>query len=958
MRHEVAKVRPDAAHASRLMPHAVMKYDHRGLEKKWQDRWADARLFEVQDDPSKKKCYILDMFPYPSGAGLHVGHPEGYTATDIVARKRRMEGWNVLHPMGWDAFGLPAENYAIKTGVHPDESTKKNIATFRRQLQSLGFSYDWTREISTCDPEYYKWTQWLFLFLYKNDLAYKRKAPVNWCASCQTVLANEQVEDGRCERCKNEVIQKELEQWFFRVTEYADRFLSDIEKVQWPDKIKLIQRNWIGRSEGAELTFAGDGFDVRVFTTRPDTLYGVSYVVLAPEHPLVDRVTAAAQRAEVDAYRAATQKKTELERLSTAAAKTGVWTGATVQHPTTGADVPVWIADYVLAGYGTGAVMGVPAHDERDWSFARTYGLPVTPVIEPVTGEPQENAEFRRSIVAVVRNPKTGQLLTLDWGALGGTLFVGGGREEGEDPVACALREIKEETGYTNLRHVATTGVIHHNYFAKSKNVARRIDAVGLLFDLVNETREATALEANEAGKFAVEWLTPAEAKAKVNDELHALVRAQLLEGGCYGGSGVLTNSGEFDGQPNESAKQGIVAKAGGKFVTTFRLRDWLVSRQRYWGPPIPIIYCDDCGMVPVPEKDLPVRLPTDVDFRPTGESPLTRSASFQDVACPQCAKKARRESDTIDTFVDSSWYFLRYCSPQLASAAFDRKAVDHWCPVDLYVGGAEHAVLHLLFARFVTKALSDHGLVSFDEPFVTLKNPGLIMGEDGQKMSKSRGNVINPDDVVAEYGADTLRLYEMFMGEFEDAKPWDTKGIVGVRRFLDRAATLVGAVAEGEDPAEANPEAERVLHKTIKKVSADIEAFRFNTAISAMMILLNEWQRIGSVTKAQASVFVRILSPFAPHLADELHEALGHADFALRASWPQHDEALLVEDSIEVPVQVNGKLRDTVVAPVGLTEDALRELALGSEKVRSALAGATPKKVIVVRGKIVSIVV
>ncbi len=935
-----------------------MRYDHRAIEKKWQDRWEAGKVFEVKEEAGKKKSYILDMFPYPSGAGLHVGHPEGYTATDIVARKRRMEGENVLHPMGWDAFGLPAENYAIKTGVHPAESTAKNIETFRKQLKSLGFSFDWSRELATCDPEYYKWTQWLFLFLYERGLAYKKKAPVNWCETDQTVLANEQVEDGRCERCKNLVVQKELEQWFFKVTEFADRFLNDAEKLDWPEKIKLIQKNWIGRSEGAEMVFAGADFAVPVFTTRPDTLYGVSYIVLAPEHPLVDQITTADQRDAVATYKVATSHKTEIERLSAEQEKTGVFSGALVKHPITGAEVPVWIADYVLASYGTGAVMGVPAHDARDAAFARTYGLAVTEVIEPETGVAQENPEFRKSIVAIVRNPQTGKLLSLNWGELGGNLFVGGGREEGEDVVECARREIAEETGYNNLVLVGQTGKIHHSYFAKSKNVARRIEAVGLLFDLVDESKGEVALEKAEQGKFVVEWLSGSEIETRMTDELHSLVYKRLVKGEIYAGAGVLVNSGDFDGQNSESAKAAIVARAGGKFETKYRLRDWLVSRQRFWGAPIPIIYCEKCGTVPVPTEQLPVMLPTDVDFRPTGESPLARSESFQNVSCPKCGAKARRESDTLDTFVDSSWYFLRYPSPHKSDAMFDEAAMKMWCPVDLYVGGAEHAVLHLLFARFVTKALFDAGVVPFDEPFLKLRNQGLIMGEDGQKMSKSRGNVINPDDVITEHGADTLRMYEMFMGDFADAKPWDTKGIVGVRRFLDRVATLVGAVAEADEEPETNMEAERLLQKTVKKVTEDIEAFKFNTAISAMMILMNEWQGIGSVTKAQAGTFVRILSPFAPHIADELWEQLGNPDVCLRATWPVFDPAMIVDETVEVAVQVNGKLRDTFTAPAGSSDEELQTTALASAKVQSFLAGVTPKKVIVVKGRLVNIVI
>ncbi|HTM68989.1 MAG TPA: leucine--tRNA ligase [Candidatus Binatia bacterium] len=813
----------------------MKKYDHKEIERKWQLRWEKDGTFATQDDASKRKCFVLDMFPYPSGNGLHVGHPEGYTATDIVSRKRRMEGWNVLHPMGWDAFGLPAENYAIKTGVHPRESTWKNIDNFRRQLKMLGFSYDWSREINTADPSYYRWTQWLFLFLYKHDLAYKQKAPVNWCTSCQTVLANEQVVDGRCERCKSEVIQKNLEQWFFRVTKYADRLLEGLERVDWPERIKAMQVNWIGRSEGTEIVFrgtthaaggAGKDYSLTVFTTRPDTLFGVSYVVLAPEHPLVMELVAPDRRAEVEAYVKATQAKSELTRTGLEQEKSGVPLGANVVHPLTGATVPLWIADYVLANYGTGAVMGVPAHDDRDFAFAGKYGLPVTYVIAP----PRDVAQARHD-------------------------------------------------------------------------------------------------EGNE----------------------HA-----------YTEPGYLVNSREFDGLTSDDAKNKITdaleAKSLGKRRVQYHLRDWLISRQRYWGAPIPIIYCETCGEVPVPEDRLPVLLPDDVDFRPTGESPLTRSVSFHEVNCPRCGKKARRESDTMDAFVDSSWYFLRFASPHEGERAFSSHAVNYWCPVDLYVGGAEHAVLHLMFARFFTKVLFDHGLVPFDEPFTKLRSQGLILGEDGQKMSKSRGNVINPDDVVAEHGADTLRLYEMFMGDFEAAKPWDTKGILGVRRFLDRSWVIVHDVVHQRRDSVSDA-LRRALHKTIKKVSSDIEACKFNTAISALMILLNDWYEQGGGDKEFCGAYLRLLSPFAPHLAEELWALIGNETSIALTPWPAHDEALVKDETVFLVVQVNGKVRDRIEADAGLEEEDAKAKAFASPKIAPLLEGKRILKTIVVRDKLVNIV-
>ena len=819
----------------------MSKYDHKAIEKKWQEVWEETKPYASDDDAAKRKFYALDMFPYPSGDGLHVGHPEGYLATDIISRKRRMEGWNVLHPMGFDAFGLPAENFAIKKGIHPRVSTYRNIDNFRRQLKSIGFSYDWSREVVTCDPAYYKWTQWLFLQLYKKGLAYKKKASANWCESCQTVLANEQVVEGACERCKNSVIQKDLEQWFFKITDYADRLLEGLDDLDWPEKIKAMQVNWIGRSEGAEIVFRGlaerddlgahggfEGevkekeFELSVFTTRPDTLFGVSYVVLAPEHPLVMEIVAPEQRQTVMKYVEAARGKSELERTGLQQDKTGVPLDVCVRNPLTGAEAPVWIADYVIGTYGTGAVMGVPAHDERDYAFAKKYDLPIKFVIAPPPGTP-----------------------------------------------------FPKDNAYTE--------------------------------------------------------------------------------------AGIMINSEEFDGLTSDNAKHRITdalaAKGLGDRRVQYHLRDWLVSRQRYWGAPIPIIYCDKCGEVPVPEEDLPVVLPEDVDFRPTGESPLARSASFQEVECPNCRGQARREADTMDTFVDSSWYFLRYASPQEADRAFSSHAVNYWCPVDLYVGGAEHAVLHLMYSRFFTKFLCDNGLVPFEEPFLSLRNPGLILGEDGQKMSKSRGNVINPDSVVEAYGADTLRLYEMFMGDFSEAKPWDTKGILGVRRFLDRAWSSVHDTVH-KKLNETPEELVRVLHRTVKKVSADIEAFKFNTAISAMMILLNEWGKMGGGDPKFAGTFVTLLAPFAPHLAEELWYVLGHGKSVFNQPWPKADEALAAEDSVELIVQVNGKMRDKMTVPVGLADEDAKAKALGSAKVQAHIRGKNIIRVVVVKGKLVNVVV
>ncbi len=827
-----------------------MKYDHKKIEAKWQKRWAKEKFYEVAEDEGRRqdKMYILDMFPYPSADGLHVGHVEGYTATDIVSRHKRMAGKYVLHPIGWDAFGLPAENFAIKKGVHPKETTENAIKNFTRQIKSLGFSYDWSREINTSSPEYYKWTQWFFLLLYKNGLAYRDEAPVNWCEHCQTVLANEQVVDGKCERCKNQVFQKNLTQWFFRITKYADRLLADLEKLDWPEAIKEMQRNWIGRSEGAEINFrvlATEGIDsknhsstkikikeidIPVFTTRPDTLYGVSYIVLSPEHPLASALTTEAERKEVQKYIRAARKKTELERVGLEKEKTGVPMGVAAVHPLTGKKVPIWIADYVLMGYGTGAVMGVPGHDERDLEFAKKYGLDIKYVIAP----PHE------------------------------------------------VSEAKHEE-------------LHHDKKLKAES--------------------------------------------------------------AYTGPGFLVNSEEFNGLTSEDAAQKItdalISKKLGRRQVNYHLRDWLISRQRYWGAPIPIIYCDKCGEVPVSEEDLPVELPDDVDFRPTGESPLIRSKKFHNIKCPICKAKVKRESDTMDTFVDSSWYFLRYPDPQNDKQFAIGDKLKYWCPVDLYVGGAEHAVLHLLYARFFTKVLFDLKFINFGEPFLSLRNQGLILGPDGAKMSKSRGNVINPDEVVARFGADSIRLYEMFMGDFTESKPWDTNGITGVRRFLERVWNFTTMMTDSADDMETT----KYLHKTIKKVTADIEALKFNTAISTMMIFSNKIIEKQALSKDSLMKFLKLLAPFAPHIAEEIWEELGEKESIFKESWPVFDPAFAVDKEITLVVQVNSKVRDTLKVPAEIGDERAKLAALGSEKVRKWLEGKEIKQVVVVSGRLVNIV-
>ena len=804
-------------------------YEPKKIEGKWQKVWA--KQGTVKKTGNKGKFYILDMFPYPSGDGLHVGHVENFTATDILARFKRYQGYDVLRPMGWDAFGLPAENFAIKTGIHPSKKTLQSIKNFKRQMQSVGLSYDWTREINASSPEYYRWTQWMFLFLYKNGLAYKKKAKVNWCESCHTVLANEQVIDGKCDRSGDIVIQKDLEQWFFKITDFVEPtksvdgkkvsgLLSGLEKIDWPESTKAAQKHWIGRSEGAEVVFyiADTEEEIRVFTTRLDTIYGCTYVVVAPEHELVKtHASHILNFEEVKKYIATTKKKTDLERTELNKDKTGVCLqGVEVVHPFTGERLPVYAADYVLATYGTGAVMGVPAHDERDFAFAKKYQLEI---IEVIKGEEEKMSE---------------------------------------EP-------------YTND---------------------------GVLVD----SKEFTGLTSAEARDKMTVWLK----KEKL-----------------------------------------------GKKVINYRLRDWLISRQRYWGAPIPIIYCDDCGAVPVPDKDLPVKLPTDVDFRPTGESPLVRSKSFHKVKCPTCGAKARRESDTMDTFVCSSWYYMRFADPQNTNRFASKKALEKYLPVDFYMGGAEHTVLHLLYARFFTKALMKHGHLGFDEPFQKLRHQGMILAPDGQKMSKSKGNVINPDQMVAEFGADSLRLYEMFMGPIEDKKAWNTGSIIGVRRFLEKVWKLKEKVSGNK----LSVGAQGTLHRTMKKVTEDLEGLKFNTAISALMILVNELEKEVSIPVAAYKSLLVFLSSFAPHMTEELWHELGEKKSIFLAPWPKYDAKKIVAETVNVAVQVNGKVRAVIAIASGTSEDEVKAQALADENVQAHIGDKTVKKVIYIPGKIVSIV-
>ncbi len=877
-------------------------YDFGSIERKWQNCWEENRVFRAKDcDASRPKYYVLDMFPYPSGQGLHVGHPEGYTASDIVSRYKRMKGFNVLHPMGWDAFGLPAEQYAIDTGTHPAVTTKKNIDTFRRQIKMLGFSYDWDREVDTTDPGYFQWTQWIFLklfnsyydpwwakaadislledalaetprrrsdwessaflmslhenaqaagsdpqkrqaFVYRTvsdlRLAYESWVPVWWCEGCKAVLANEEVKDGKCDRKGHQnVIRRPMRQWLLRITAFADRLLDDLGLVTWSESIKEMQRNWIGRSEGAEVDFEiadgpAGGRKLRVFTTRPDTLFGATYMVLSPEHSLVEQITTAGQRQVVQAYRAEAARKSELERTLLDKEKTGVFTGNYAVNPVNRDRIPIWIADYVLASYGTGAIMAVPAHDTRDFEFAKKFDLPVIQVVQPP-------------------DAKT------DWQG-----FIGDG-----------------------------TSV-------------------------------------NSSGPdVSITGLPTAEAKSKITAWL---------------------------------AEQGLGSKA-----INYKLRDWLFSRQRYWGEPIPVVHCDKCGVVPLTEKELPLKLPEVTDYTPpgTGEPPLAKATEWLKATCPWCGGPAERETNTMPQWAGSCWYYLRYMDPANSQRGWDPAKEQYWMPVDLYIGGAEHAVLHLLYSRFWHKFLYDIGCVHTKEPFMKLINQGMILGEDGQKMSKSRGNVVNPDHVIKEYGADSMRLYEMFMGPLEAMKPWSTQGVQGVYRFLQKAWRMIVDEETGRlDPAvreaQADEETLRLLHQTIRKVGGDIETFGFNTAISAMMIFVNHLARQEVRPRSVVEPFVLILAPFAPHVAEELWQRLGHADSLAYEPWPRYDEDLAKDKQVELAVQVNGKVKDRIVVAADADDESIKAIALGNEKIVAALAGKQPRKVIVIKSRLVNIVV
>ena len=799
-----------------------MKHEFKEIEPKWQKKWEEAHVFHAENDYTKPKYYALVEFPYPSGQGLHVGHPRSYTALDIVARKRRMQGYNVLYPMGWDAFGLPTENFAIKNHIHPEIVTAQNVAHFKAQLKSLGLSFDWDREINTTDPGYYKWTQWIFLQLFKKGLAYKKEMSVNWCTSCKCVLANEEVVNGVCERCGSEVIHKVKSQWMLKITAYAQRLIDDLSDVNYLERVKTSQINWIGRSTGAEVEFDTTGGDeLLIYTTRPDTLFGATYMVMSPEHPYIEKW--AERITNMDAvreYQEVSARKSDFERTEMAKDKTGVrLEGVAAINPVNGKEIPIFISDYVLMSYGTGAIMAVPGHDTRDWEFAKKFGLPIIEVVK-------------------------------------------GGDVEKEAFTDCA--------------------------------------------------------------------------------------------------TGIMVNSGFLDGLTVEEAKKAIIKwleeQKKGETKVNYKLRDWVFSRQRYWGEPIPLVNCPKCGWVAIPESELPLRLPEVESYEPTdnGESPLAKLTDWVKTTCPCCGGPAERETDTMPQWAGSSWYFLRYCDPHNVNALAAKEALDYWMPVDWYNGGMEHTTLHLLYSRFWHKFLYDIGVVSCKEPYAKRTSHGMILGENGEKMSKSRGNVVNPDDVVAQYGADTLRMYEMFIGDFEKTAPWNTSSIKGSKRFLERVAALTDMMTPEEG---YSPELEGSFHKMIKKVSEDIEGLKCNTAIAAMMSVLNEIYDKGSVTRGELMTFITLLNPFAPHLTEEINEVLGNREMLARAKWPEYDPAKCVDAAVEIAVQVSGKIKARLMIPTDSIEEAVKALVMADANVQAALAGKTVIKEIYVKGKLYNIV-
>jgi leucyl-tRNA synthetase len=973
----------------------MKRYNPKEIEPKWQQIWEKSKIYHATEDKSKPKKYVLEYFPYPSGVAMHVGHVRNYTIGDVISRSMRMQGNNVLHPMGWDAFGLPAENYAIKTGISPQEAVAENVTNFKRQLMQMGFSYDWAREINSSDPNYYKWTQWLFLLLFKRGLAYQKESLQWWCPFDKTVLANEQVEDGRCWRCGNEVEKKALKQWFFKITDYADRLESDLGKLDWSESIKTMQRNWMGKSRGAEIEFKiTDSKDIiKVFTTRADTIFSAAFIVLAPEHPLVGSLTTADQKPAVEKYVKEAERKSEIDRMETDREKTGIFTGSYATNPANGEKIPIWVADFVLSGYGTGAVFG-DIHDERDFEFIKKFNIPARVTVLQDFGKPLENEQYVEGCVVIPYDPNTGLFLGLS-GWTKGTGLVGGGREKEETFEKCARRELSEEAGIEHIEKLIQLGDPHYShYFNDIKKINRRAFTRAYLAIVDSKKVIKATPEAHET--FKPEWQDMGKIRDgitklgggiehwlemcnRAEKAVEAHKKGEEYKGECYSGEGILIDSGEFSGMRSEVARDKIITwlktKKAAKEQINYKIRDWLISRQRYWGAPIPIIHCPKDGLVPVPEGQLPVELPKMKSYEPNddGRSPLARMPEFANATCPNCGGPARRETDTMDGFACSSWYFLRFADPHNKENAFSRDKADFWLPVDDYIGGAEHAVMHLLYARFWTKVMFDEGLIDFDEPFTSLRNHGMILAPDGQKMSKSKNNTIEPDGLIEQgYGADAIRLMELFIGPWNQSAAWSVEGLGGTFRFLQRVWTLVQEFTEAKGSNEAhNTELEvqisRPVHKAIKKVSKDIEELGFNTAIAALMECVNELYKIKGehnfilaqdVWKQNLEKLLLILAPFAPHVTEELWQDLGHGESVHISKWPAWDEKLVAEDIITIAIQINGKVRAEIVVASEAGEKEIIETAKSDEKIKELIAGKEIKREIYVPGRLVNLVI
>ncbi|MCX8075366.1 MAG: class I tRNA ligase family protein [Clostridia bacterium] len=941
------------------------------IDEKWQRIWEDKKPFRAEDFSNKEKFYALIEFPYPSGVGLHVGHARAFMGMEAICRKKRLQGYNVLYPIGFDAFGLPTENYAMKTGIHPRKVTDDNIANFTKQLKSIGFSFDYDRVVDTTTPEYFKWTQWIFLKLFEKGLAYKEKTYVNYCPKCRVILANEESQGGKCDRCDSQVIQKEKEVWMLKITEYADKLLEGLNEVDFMPRVRIEQENWIGKSSGAQIKFNIKDTDrfIEVFTTRPDTIFGVTYMALAPEHPILDELKDKISNFdELVEYRNKANQKTEFERVELAKDKTGVLVkGIEVVHPITGELVPVWITDYVMMGYGTGSIMAVPAHDTRDYEFAKKFGINIKPVIAwdhlDVNNPPREGKQNtdRQAVVVLVKHWSEDKYICLKWKKQTWIDLITGGIEEGEDPILAAIREVKEETGYINIKSASYLPFEHiDRFFAAHKDVNRVVYQKNIVIELENGDCQETSQD--EKDQYDILWLTKEEMLEQINIDSHTyFFEVYLKDGEPWLKDGILVNSGFLNGLDVENAKKVAIEYLEknniGVAKNNYHMKDWAFARQRYWGEPVPIVKCDDCGLVPLKENDLPLTLPDVDNFIPgeDGESPLAKIDSWVNTVCPCCGKPAKRETDTMPQWAGSSWYFLRYIDPKNSEALADKDKLKYWLSVDWYNGGMEHVTRHLIYSRFWHRFLYDIGVVPTKEPYAKRTTQGLILGPDGEKMSKSRGNVVNPDDIINEYGADTLRTYILFIGEYSQSAPWSDNGVKGAKKFLDRVMRL-DAKAADEDIRSSM--LDRELNMVIKKVTLDIEDMKYNTAIAAMMSYVNVLYKEEKVSKVYIKPLLQILNPIAPHVTEELWEKLGFEGHVFESVWPKYDESKLELDQIELAVQINGTVRFKLVVDSSLDEASIEQIVRNDERLKQYLVEKAIKKVIVIKSRIVNVVI